>query len=225
MATPTVEYTEALEKEFADPGKVLLERVREALTAEQWPDERAASVRGNRRRLAEAVVTLSCVPSPSPALVYALWRARQMELILPADPDCPTVKYTASLSRRLNELLAHRVAAAAYTYTRERVDLDALFERMGRASEERAGSLQFAHGDRSLHDWPLSERPGWQRIQRHVQDRQIGLLIVGSAHELVPPTQPHDADWSREMIEAWLGSCGIRLVCLTDRLPAGGDAR
>ncbi|MFK0181696.1 hypothetical protein ACIQVR_37695 [Streptomyces xanthochromogenes] len=225
MATPTVEYTAALKSDFSHPDHPLLERLREALTAEQWPDERAASVRVNRRRLAEAVETLSCVPSPSPVLAYALWRARQMELILPADPDCPTVKYTASLSRRLEELLVHRVAAAAYTCTRERVDLDTLLERMGRASEERAGSLRFAHGDRSLHDWPLSERPGWQRIQHHAQDRQIGLLIVGSADELVPPAQPRDPAWERQNIQAWLGNCGIRMVCLADCLPAGGGAR
>uniref|UniRef100_UPI003F4953A3 hypothetical protein n=1 Tax=Streptomyces sp. CA-136453 TaxID=3240050 RepID=UPI003F4953A3 len=225
MATPTVEYTAALKNEFTDPGRDLLERLREAMTAEQWPDERAASVRTNRRRLSEAVETLSYVPSPSPALVHALWRARQIELILPLNPDCPTIKYTAAVARRLNDLLVHRVAVAAYTCTREHVDLDILFERMARASEDRAGSLQFAHGDRSLHDWPLSERPGWQRIQRHVQDRQIGMLIVGSADELVPAAQPHDPGWSRQMIEAWLRRCGIRLVCLADRLPAGGGAR
>ncbi|MEU3499510.1 hypothetical protein ABZ726_01650 [Streptomyces hundungensis] len=225
MATPTVEYRTALTREFARPDSALLERLKAMLTADEWPAERAATVRANRRRLFEAVRTLSFVPAPSPALVHALWRARQMQQILPAHPDVPREKYAAVLARRLDDLLLHRVAAAAYTCTAERVDTQPLFRRLAKAAEERAGELRFAHGDRALCDWPLPERPGWQRVQRLVQDRQIGMLIVDSADELVPPAQPHDPGWSRQMIEAWLKSCGIRLVCLADRLPAGGDAR
>ncbi|MFD7537567.1 hypothetical protein [Streptomyces sp. NPDC059819] len=71
----------------------------------------------------------------------------------------------------------------------------------------------------------LSELPGWQRIQRRVRDRQIGMLIVDSADELVPPTQPRNQGWARQNIETWLSSCGIPPVCLNDRLPAGGYAR
>lgn len=225
MATPTIEYETALKGEFADPGADLLERLSESLKATEWPAERAASVRTNRRRLAEAVETLSYVPSPSPALAVALWRARQMGRILPARPDCPTIKYTASLARRLSELLVHRVAAAAYTCTSEHGDLTLLYEHLGRASAERGGELRFGHGDRGLADWPLPHRPGWRRIQHLVQDRQIGLLIVASADELVPPYQPREPGWEREIVEAWLSSCGIRLVCLSDPAPAGGDAR
>ncbi|MFF3159093.1 hypothetical protein [Streptomyces sp. NPDC057910] len=226
MATPTVEYEAALKTtQFTDPGAALLERLREAMAAEEWPDERAASVRTNWRRLAEAVETLSYVPAPSPALAAALWRARQMQWIEPAHPDCPTIKYTATVARRLDELLVHRVAAAAYTCTSERGDLTPLYEHLGRAAAERGGELCFGHGDRGLADWPLPQRPGWRRIQNLVQDRHIGLLIVASADELVQPDQPREPGWEREIVEAWLSSCGIRLVCLDDRLPAGGDAR
>ncbi|MFE9559046.1 hypothetical protein ACFYOD_37070 [Streptomyces sp. NPDC006703] len=225
MATPTVEYRAALHREFARADTALLERLKETLTADEWPPERAETVRTNRRRLFEAVRTLAYVPTPSPALVHALWRARQMQQILPADPDFPPVAYAAALARRLDDLLLHRVPAAAYTCTAERDDLDPLYRRLADAAAERAGELRVAHGDRHLHDWPLSERPGWLRVQRLVQDRQIGMLIVASADDLVPPIEPHDPGWSRQMIEAWLGSCGIRLVCLTDRLPAGGEAQ
>ncbi|WP_167163199.1 hypothetical protein [Streptomyces sp. MBT27] len=225
MATPTVEYQAALDRKFAPADVALLERLMESLTADEWPAERAASVRATRRRLFEAVRTLTYVPEPSPALARALWRAEQMRPILPLHPDAPRMKYAATLSRRLDDLLLHRVAAAAYTCTAERADLDPLYRRLADAAAERAGELQFAHGDRHLHDWPLSERPGWQRVQRLVQDRQIGMLLVDSADDLVPPAQPHDPGSSRLMIEAWLGSCGIRLVCLDDRLPAGGEAR
>ncbi|MER5563755.1 hypothetical protein ABT071_34765 [Streptomyces sp. NPDC002506] len=226
MATPTVEYEAALKTtQFTDPGAALLERLREAMAAEEWPDERAASVRANRSRLAEAVETLSYVPSPSPALAAALWRARQMGRILPAHPDCPTIKYTASVARRLDELLVHRVAAAAYTSTSERGDLTPLYEHLRRAAAERGGELRFGFGDRGLADLPLPHRPGWRRIQNLVQDRQIGLLIVASTDELVSPDQPREPGWDREIIEAWLSSCGIRLVCLADPAPAGDDAR
>ncbi|MYV95976.1 hypothetical protein [Streptomyces sp. SID1034] len=225
MATPTVEYTAALKSDFSHPEHPLLERLREALIAEEWPDERAASVRVNRRRLSEAVETLSYVPSPTPALAEALWKARQMGRILPADPDCPTVKYTAAVARRLDELLAHRVAAAAYTCTSERGDLTPLYEHLGREAGERAGELRFGYGDRGMHALALPHRPGWRRVQNLVQDRLIGLLIVASADELVSSGQPQEPGWDRQIIEAWLGSCGIRLVCLDDRLPAGGDAR
>ncbi|MGW2860996.1 hypothetical protein [Streptomyces sp. NPDC001205] len=225
MATPTVEYAAALQNDFTHPDHPLLERLREAMAAEEWPDERATSVRANRSRLAEAVETLSYVPSPSPALAAALWRARQMGRILPAHPDCPTIKYAASLARRLDELLAHRVAAAAYTCTSERSDLTPLYEHLGRAAAERAGELRFGFGDRGLAALPLPHRPGWRRIQHLVQDRQIGLLIVASADELVSPDQPREPGWDRQNVEAWLSSCGIRLVCLADPAPAGDDAR
>ncbi|MCT9093490.1 hypothetical protein N4G70_32170 [Streptomyces sp. ASQP_92] len=225
MATPTVEYRAALNREFARADTALLERLKEMLTAEEWPAERAERVRADRRRLFEAVRTLAHVSDPSPALARALWRAQQMRQILPVHPDAPRVKYAAALARCVEELLRHRVPAAAYTCTAERVDLEPLYRRLADAAAERAGELRFAHGDRHLHDWPLSERPGWLRVQRLVQDRQIGMLIVDSADVLVPPAQLHDPGWGREMIEAWLGSCGIRLVCLAGRLPAGGDAR
>lgn len=225
MATPTVEYSAALHREFARADTALLERLRETLAAAEWPDERAAKVRAARRQLFDAVQTLALVPCPSPALVHALWRAQQMLLILPAHPDFPRPKYASAVSRRLDELLHHKVAAAAYTCVRERVNLDVLFHRMARAGEARAGSLRFAHADRSLHDWPLSERPGWKRIWRLVEERQIGMLLVSSTDDLVSPLQTGDPGWDRQNIEAWLTSWGIRLVCLDGRLPAGGDER
>ncbi|MEU8963446.1 hypothetical protein AB0C89_17300 [Streptomyces sp. NPDC048491] len=226
MATPTDEYEAALKTtQFANPGATLLERLKEAMEAEEWPDERAVSVRANRRRLAEAVETLSYVPSPSAVLAAALWRARQMERILPAHPDCPTIKYAASVARRLDELLVHRVAAAAYTCASERGDMKPLYEHPGRAAGERAGELRVGYGYRAVQGVALPHRPGWRRIQRLVQDRQIGLLIVASADELVSAVQPQDPGWARQNIETWLSSCGIPPVCLNDRLPAGGYAR
>ncbi|MFI6688341.1 hypothetical protein [Streptomyces sp. NPDC050485] len=224
MATPTVEYSVALHREFAPGGTALLERLRDSLAADKWPDERATRVRVTRTRLFEAVRTLALVPAPSPALAHALWRAQQMLLILPADPDFPRPKYADAVSSALDDLLPHRVAAAAYTCTRERVDLDVLLQRMARAGEERAGSLRFAHGDRSLHDWPLSERPGWKRIRRLVEARQIGMLLVDSTDDLVPPVETRDPGWDRQKFKAWLTSWGIRLVCLANAAPAGGDA-
>ncbi|MEU2956279.1 hypothetical protein [Streptomyces sp. SID1034] len=225
MATATVEYQAALDRKFAPADIALLGRLKESLTADEWPAERAERVRATRRRLFEAVRTLAYVPEPSPALARALWRARQMRQILPAHPDAPRAKYAAALARRLDDLLLHRVPAAAYTCVAERVDLEPLYRRVAHAAAERAGELRFAHGDRHLYDWPLAERPGWQRVKRLVQDRQIGLLLVDSADGLVPPALPHDPGSIRLMVEAWLGSCGIRLVCLDDRLPAGGEAR
>ncbi|MFE9573972.1 hypothetical protein ACFYMW_36505 [Streptomyces sp. NPDC006692] len=115
--------------------------------------------------------------------------------------------------------------AAAYTCTPKRIDLQDLHLRLTHAGEEHAGSLRFSHGDRTLHEWPLSHRPGWQRIQCLVADRQIGMLLVDSADDLVPPEETRDPGWDRQKIEAWLTSWGIRLVCLADADKAGGKAR
>ncbi|KOU50093.1 hypothetical protein [Streptomyces sp. WM6378] len=212
-------------REFSPATTDLMKRLVAGLKAYETPAEFAERARITRRRLHEAVRTLALVPSPSPELVTAHWRARQMLLMYPADRNRPRPKYVAALSQRLTDLLVHRVAAAAYTCTPELHDLTYLHRRLVRAGEEHAGSVRVILDDRSLHEWPLSLRPGWKRVQRLVEDRQIGMLLVDSADALVPPEEIRDPGWDRQRIEARLASWGIRLVCLADADKAKGGAQ
>ncbi|MFE9121405.1 hypothetical protein [Streptomyces sp. NPDC007172] len=68
-------------------------------------------------------------------------------------------------------------------------------------------------------------RPGWQRVERLSQDRQIGMLLDDSADILVPPEETRDLGWDRQRTETWLKAWGIRLVCLSVSAPPdGGEA-
>ncbi len=156
------------------------------LTAEEWPAERAERVRADRRRLFEAVRTLARSSDPSPALARALWRAQQMRQILPAHPDAPRAKYAAAWPGGWRSCCVTGCRPPRIRAWPSESTWSPCTGACGRRAE-RAGELRFAHGDRHLHDWPLSERPGWLRIQRLVQERQIGMLIVDSADDLVPP--------------------------------------
>ncbi|WP_101387027.1 hypothetical protein [Streptomyces sp. TLI_146] len=179
-------------------------------------------MRDDRERIENLLQTLELALDPTAEQAMAATQARQFLELEPVDPTRPSRSYVRALRALIARIEALRVSAATYVVVPEGAEVPQVHERLGRTAEAHGGSVCWFHHDRALSDWPLWDRPGWQHVQRLVQGRQITLLAVESATDLVPPMCVGEPQWGRQGLETWLRGWGIRLVCRTE---AEADAR
>ncbi|MFD9791349.1 hypothetical protein ACFWXK_10400 [Streptomyces sp. NPDC059070] len=177
---------------------------------------RADAVREYRQRVEDLLRTLGPALDPPPELATAVAQARQFLEIEPANPTRPSAAYERALRTLTARVKALRVAAATYVVIPDGAEAPQIHKRLGQTAEAHGGSVCWSHHDRDLSDWPLWDRPGWQHVQRLVQGRQITLLAVESAADLVPPMCVGEPQWGRDGLETWLHGWGIRLLCRTE---------
>ncbi|WP_369374144.1 hypothetical protein [Streptomyces sp. cg36] len=175
-----------------------------------------SAVREDRERIKNLLRTLELAFDPTPELAAAVIQARQFLELEPVDAARPSRAYVRSLRALTARVEALRVSAATYVVLPDGAEAAQIHERLGRTAEAHGGSVCWFHHDRDLSDWPLWDRPGWQHVQRLVQGRQITLLTVESAADLVPPMCVGEPQWGRHGLETWLHGWGIRLVCRTE---------
>ncbi|MBD0742968.1 hypothetical protein [Streptomyces sp. CBMA152] len=202
------------------PEAELLARIAEGLRPYEFAN-RVTEVRETRLRLRCRLRTLE-VASPELEPVAAM--TRQCLALCPRDPDHPSRRYVRTLRSVLERLESHRVAAAVYTCTPEGTALFPVHQRLEELARECGGSVCWYHQDHRLAEWPLADRPGWQRVGRLIQQRHIGLLAVASMEELIPPYSLLTAhpQHARHAFEQWALAHQLRLVCLNDiAAPAG----
>lgn len=174
---------------------------------------RSAAMREDRQRIESLLRTLELKLDPPPEVATAVTQARQLLEMEPVDRTRPSSSYVRILRSLAMRVEALRVSAATYASAPEGVDVSSIHKRLGRTAEAHGGRVCWFHHDRGLSDWPLWDRPGWQRVQRLVQGRYITLLTVESAADLVPPMCVDEPQWGRSGLETWLHGWGIRLVC------------
>uniref|UniRef100_A0AAU2V916 Uncharacterized protein n=1 Tax=Streptomyces sp. NBC_00003 TaxID=2903608 RepID=A0AAU2V916_9ACTN len=174
---------------------------------------RTDAMQADRHRIESLLRTLELRLDPPPELATAVAQARQLLEMEPVDHTRPSSSYVRILRGLATRVETLRVSAATYASAPEGADVAPVHERLGRTAEAHGGNVCWFHHDRGLSDWPLWDRPGWQRIQRLVQGRWITLLTVDSAADLVPPMCVGEPQWGRRGLETWLYGWGIRLVC------------
>ncbi|MEU1073651.1 MULTISPECIES: hypothetical protein [unclassified Streptomyces] len=186
---------------------------------------RTNAMREDRQRIESLLRTLELRLDPPPELAAAVAQARQLLEMEPIDRGRPSSSYVRILRSLTTRVEALRVSAATYTSAPQGADVKPIHARLGRTAEAHGGNVCWFHHDRGLSDWPLWERPGWQRLQRLIQGKWITLLTVESASDLVPPICVNEPQWGRRGLETWLYGWGIRLVCRTEADPEAGALR
>lgn len=211
----------------SDPDDMI--RLLNGLRAYRPPPEQLRDLREEIQQMLGEMNRSALSPDALRAVDAAqVWLFRQ-----PRTLDWPSATFLTGLEAALKDLRRFRESepaptarAAVYACMPERGDPRTVQTQLEQAATVLGGRVEFYHHDIGSRSLACCYRTGWQRIERLILGRQIGLLAVVTLDELVHPQDElvPEALWTtRDGVRTWLYHQGVRLACI-DELARAAEA-